>query len=257
MSLRGGALAAAVLLSLGLAAAPGTARVKALYAKGDYAAAAEAARADETAENLTLGARSTLVRAAYEAASKDEALVLIADAEADADTALRLAPGNSAALLQKAAATGYRAQLTRSPSLGKKALRLMEEAVRADPSNAFARAAIGGWHSGAISTLGKLIAGAVVGAKEDRAIAAFEQALRLDARDPTYRVFYAVGMVDVGNEDETEKLRRILAPALDVRPRDAFERMMQDHARRMLAVVEDDDAFEDAARTVKPFSKFL
>ncbi|MBV7255637.1 hypothetical protein KCG44_02425 [Pacificimonas sp. WHA3] len=244
-------------LSLGLAVPAGAMSVQELYAAGNYAAAAKAARGDETAANLTLGARSTLVRAAYQADSKDEALMLIADAEADADTALHLAPGNAAALLQKAAAIGYRAQLTKSPSLGKRALRLMVQAANADPRDAFAQAAIGGWHSGAIGTLGKFIAGGVVGAKSDRAVEAFEKAIRLDGRDPTYRVFYAVGMVEIGKEDEAEKLRAILAPAARAKPRDAFERMMKAQAAMLLALVDDEDKFEDAAKAAKPFAKFL
>ncbi|MGB3724003.1 MAG: hypothetical protein WA979_14450 [Pacificimonas sp.] len=226
-----------------------------LLAAGQFAAAADAARADESAENLTLAAYATLILAAYEADTKDKALKLIGEAEMDANTALALKPGHIGATLQKAVAIGYRAQLTKSPGEAKTARRLMEKAAKAEPKNPLAHTSLGGWHSGAIGELGGFVAGTVLGAKEDRAIAAFDRALALDSGNPVWRTFYAIGLIDMGEEDQTEKLRSLLTPAANGKAKNGFERLIRARAKRLLAALGDEDALEDAAEASRPFAR--
>ena len=227
-----------------------------LYREGQFAAAADAARAADTPDSLALAAQATLVMAAYQADTEERALTLIGDAIADADTALYMKPNHVGALLQKAIGVGYRAQLSKSPSKAKEALRLMTQAAKADPKNAMAQASIGGWHSGAIGQVGGFAAKLALGASEDKAIAAFEKALALDGKNPIWRAFYAMGLIDMGEDSDVQRLRRILAPAAAMKPRNGFERLLINRARQLLAVVDDKGELEEVAEANRPFAQF-
>ncbi|MGB7405330.1 MAG: hypothetical protein WA906_06555 [Pacificimonas sp.] len=246
-----------VLLSLALAlAAPVYAQsADALFRDGKFTAATVAARETGTVDGLALAARSALVVAAYESTSEAKAKALIADAIADADEALAKSPGNPDALLQKAIAIGYRAQLTNGRTDAKAARELMQQARKAAPKNPLAHASLGGWHSGAVGTLGSFIAGAALGAKKDAAIESFDRAVRLAPNDPTFRTFYAMGLVDIGRADETKQLRALLTPAAKATPKDGFEELIIARAQELLAVVDDEDKLEAVAETLKPFAR--
>ncbi|MEO0501587.1 MAG: hypothetical protein AAF205_13730 [Pseudomonadota bacterium] len=226
-----------------------------LFMKGQFAAAADAAREAGTPESLALAARSTLVIAAYEVDTKKKALQLIDEALADADAALALKPGHVGATLQKAIGTGYRAQLTHSAGGAKRARRLMEYAARQEPDNPLAQVSLGGWHSGAIGRLGRFMGSTLLGAKRDKALAAFDRAVMLDDEDPIYTTFYAIGLVDMGMEEETAKLRELLTLAANGPPAmDGFERLVRARAREMLAAVGDEDALEEITAASRPFA---
>ncbi len=249
----------ALLLAAALTLLPApalAAKADELLRAGQFAAAADAARANENADNLALAAYATLIVAAYEVDTKEKALALIAEAERDANMALILQPNHVGATLQKAVAIGYRAQLTKSPGEAKTARRLMEKAAKAEPNNPLAHTSLGGWHSGAIGQLGGFIAGTVLGAKEKTAIAEFDKAIALDGRNPVWRTFYAMGLIDMGEEDDTEKLRALLTPAANGKAKDGFERLIRGRAKMLLAALGDDDKLEAAAKSSRPFARF-
>ena len=226
-----------------------------LFEAGQFAAAADAARGVETPESLALAARATLVVAAYEADTKERAMRLIGDAMADADSALALAPNHVGAMLQKAIALGYRAQLTRSPGDAKAARRLMERAYAADRRNALAAASLGGWHSGAIGNLGRFVAGTLLGAKKDEAVKYHNRAVQLAPNDPVFRTFYAIGLIDMGEEDEVGMLRSLLGPVAKGRDRSGFEGLIQQRARDIVAALGDDKKLEAVAAASQPFAQ--
>jgi len=247
------ALLAAVAL---LVARPAhAADAAALFEAGQFAAAADAARGEKSAESLTLAARASLVVAGYEVSDKAKALMLIDEAEADADKALTVSPGDVGATLQRAVALGYRAKLTRSPGLAKQALRLMEQSAKRAPRNALAWASIGGWHGESVVELGKFIAGTMLGAKTDRGVEAFERAVALDASSPVFRTYYAMMLIGIGKPDPA-KLRALLTPAANGRGGDGFDQLMRARARALLTALDSGkkSALEAAAQKARPFS---
>ena len=89
----------------------------ALFRAGQFAAAAEAGRAEHTASSLAIAARAALTRAAFLTTDRAMAKALVLQGENDADAALKLDPRNYDALFQRASGIGYRATLTNSPKL--------------------------------------------------------------------------------------------------------------------------------------------
>lgn len=229
-----------------LALRPALADADMLFQRGQFAAAADAARAEGSAASLALAARATLVVAAYEVADKAKALRLIDEAEADADRALVNTPGSIDAALQKAVAIGYRAKLKRSPGMARTARAMMEAAAKREPRRALAWASLGGWHGEAVTDLGRLVAGTLVGAKTSTSIDCFERAVALDPASPVYRTFYAITLVGIGRDDPA-KLRALLAPAANGRGGDGFDQLMRARARALLAAL--DGGGKDALRT--------
>lgn len=245
-------LMAAALLTANAALA---ADAGSLFAAGQFAAAADEARMEADADGFTLAARASLVVAAYEVDNKEKALRLIDEAITDANRALRLSPRHVDAIVQKAVALGYRAQLTTSPGTAKRARNLMERAAQHAPSEALVWAALGGWHGESVAELGRFVAGTILGAKRAASIEAYERAIELDPQSPVWRTLYAISLVGMGYGDEEARLRRLLVPATLRPANDAFERLMQVRAERLLAVVDDEDVLEDEAEQARPFAR--
>lgn len=189
---------AAVLL---LAASPALADAASAFREGKWQTAVTAGRAEATPASLIIAARSQMAIAAWYTRDRAQALAMIAEAEKDLDAALARTPGNVEAQLQKAVAVGYRAKLTKSPGLAKDALRRFEAIRTAHPDNATAWAAVGGWHAGAISTLGSFMASAVVGAKTSEIDPNFLKAFKLDPNNPVHRSFYALALMDLSKSN--------------------------------------------------------
>ena len=223
-----------------------------LFDSGRFAAVPAAAA--DTAADQTLAARALLVVAAYETGDKARALSVIAEAERHADAAIKLAPDDVDAALQKAIAIGYRAKLTRSPGGAKVARAMMEKATLRAPKNALAWASIGGWHAESVVTLGKFLAGTMVGAKAKTGLAGYERAVALAPDSPVFRTLYAISLADL--DPDPARLRALLAPAAAGKGGDGFDRMMRDRARRLLAALGtgDKDALADAAAKARPFA---
>jgi hypothetical protein len=244
-------LVAALLLASASPAAAATAA--ALFAEGQFAAVPAAA--SQTSADQVLAARALLAVAGYETSNKALALALIATAESHADAALKLAPDDVDALLQKAIAIGYRAKLRRSPDEAKAARALMETALKHQPGSALAWASIGGWHGEAVVTLGRFLAGTMVGAKAKDGIAGYERAIALAPDSPVFRTLYAITLADL--DPDPAKLRALLIPAASGTGGDGFDRLMRDRARALLAALGSGrkGALQAAAAKARPFAK--
>jgi predicted Zn-dependent protease len=250
------ALVAALAIAASAIGGPARAETAAsLFERGQFAAAADAGRSRGTADSLVVAAQASLALAGYEIGDEDKALMLLGEARADAERALALAPNDVGALLQKAIAMGYAAKLKRSRSGAKAARKLMLEATERAPGSALAWAALGGWHCGAVADLGKLLAGAILGAKMSKCIEGNERAVALEPQSPVYRTFYAIALVDVGRVDRA-KLRQLLTPAANGRGGDGFDMLLRARARALLTALDggNEDALEQAAEKAKPFA---
>ena len=224
------------------------------FRSGHFAEAASQGRAEATAASLILAGRSSLTIACFETTDPSRALSLVDAAARDFDAALAKAPGNDEALLQKATAIGYRAKLTKSGGQAKEARRLFEAAVAREPNNALAWASIAGWHAASVATLGKFIAGTVLGAKLDVAFKDFNIALAKDSRNPLNRVFYAFTLLDL-DTDNAPRAAALLREASGMSPRDGIEALTKRGIAEVLPLLDHGDVngARALARRLLPF----
>lgn len=241
------------LLLLG-AASPALADAATAFRDGKWPAAVVAGRAEATPASLVLAGRAQMAIAAFGTRDKAQALALVTEAEKDIDAALQKAPGNVDAQLQKAIAIGYRAKLTRSPGLAKDARRRFEAARAAHPDNAVAWAAVGGWHAGAVATLGSFMANAVVGAKISEVGPNFQKAIKLDPSNPVHRAYYAISLIDLAKSN-SDKAAAALQGIGQLPATDGFEAMARAQGQQLAAALKtgDEEAAQVLARRMQAF----
>ena len=241
-----------------LLASPASAAAGEEFRAGNWAAAVREGRAENSVESLVLAGRAQLSIAGYQTDSKDRALALVAAAEKDFDTALARAPGSVDAQLQKAIAIAYRAQLTRGIALAKETRRRFETIRTAHPGNSLVWGALGGWHGGAVATVGSFLAGTALGAKKTEMERCYAQALKLAPGLPSTRVFFAITLLDL---DATNANRAAgLLKGLDNLPaQDGFEAMVKRQGLELAAVLIKGDAAaaQATARKLKAFSRIV
>jgi len=226
------------------------------FRSGDWAAAVREGRAENDAGGLILAGRAQLSIAGYQTADKERALAQVAAAEADFDKALAREPGNVQAQLQKAVAIAYRAQLTRGISLAKDVRRRFETILAAHPDNSLAWGALGGWHGGAVATVGSFLAGTALGAKKSEMERCYAQALRLSPGLPSTRVFFAITLLDLDPGNATRAAGML--KGLDTLPaNDGFEALLKRQGLELAAVLARGDAkaAQATARRLKAFSR--
>lgn len=227
-----------------LLASPGFAAAEAeAFAEGRFADAITAGVQAGTVDGLYVAGRAASTLAAYEAPDKARARALLKEAQAHFAAALALKPeaGKAWAIrLQKAIAAGYVAKLDNSPGAAKAVRREFEAVIAARPKDVIALAAMGGWHGEAVATLGKFIAGTVLGARERDAIAWFERAMATEGADPVVPVFYASTLLNLsaGNAD---KAKMLLVRAAKGRAGDGFDRLVQDNGAAILKHLQSGD----------------
>ncbi len=231
----------AVLL-VGLAlAGPAFADANTAFQAGKWPAAIAQGRAEATPASLIMAGRAQLAVAAYETRDKAQALAQVQRAEADFDAALAKAPGNVDAQMQKAVAIGYRAKLTKAPGLAKDARARFEAVRAAHPDNALAWSAIGGWHGGAIATLGNFMASTLLGAKSSEMDRSFAQALKLDPANPSLRTIYAMTLLDL-DRNNGARAAAALNGVGAMPARDGFETLLRAQGVQLAAAIKAGDA---------------
>jgi len=243
-----------IAFTLAALAVPAQADTASLFREGRFQEAADAGVREASPDALILAVRSLITIAAYRTADKVRAIALCERAASIADQALLKDPRDADAVLQKGIAIGYVAKLQRSPGLGKQARRLMDQARAAEPDNALAWAALGGWHGEAVATLGSFIAGTVLGAKKSEAIRAFEAALAKDQGGSTVPTFYAFTLLTL-DADNVPRARELLALAMRATPRDGFEALQKQQAGQVLALLQKNDVAgaRALAKRLQPF----
>ncbi|MDO9487669.1 MAG: hypothetical protein Q7J32_04785 [Sphingomonadaceae bacterium] len=246
---------AVAILAMG---APALADTASLFRDGKYAEAAQAGAREGTPEAQVTAARSLLAIAAFRTADKTRAIAICNDAVRLAEAALAQKPGYGPAILQKGIAVGYVAKLERSQGKGKEARRLMDQARTAMPGDAFAWAALGGWHGEAVATLGGFLAGAALGAKKAEAIKAFDTALTKDGAGAVVPTYYAFTLLSL-DADNAPRARTLLAQASRTTPRDAFDVLLKRQAEQVLPLlVKNDVAGARAlAKRLQPFGTIV
>jgi hypothetical protein len=230
-----------------------------LFDKGNYAAAATAARTLGTAEGDGLAARATLTRAAYFSADRADAEALIETALADARRGVGRDTTAFEPMLQEGVALGYRAKLQQSPKIAKLAKAIFDRAFARDPQNPFAAIAIGAWNGEPIADLGGFLSRTLLGATQETALKYYELALKLDPQNPVPHILYAFNIYRIDDEKYGARSRALLEAALKLKPQDAFGAMLQKNAREVLTLMQSGDAKATARRIrlAQPFGQIL
>jgi tetratricopeptide (TPR) repeat protein len=223
------------------------------FEAGRFAEAVTSGRKEGTAQSLLVAGRSISTIAAFQTTDRKLAREQLLQAERDFDASLALQPGNPDALLQKAIAIGYRAKLENNIGLAKQTRKNFEALLAKRPNDALALGAMGGWHGESVATLGKFLAGTALGAKEAESLRFYEKAIASPGADPAVPVFYATTLLNL-SEGNAPKAKALLQRAARAKADDGFERLMQQHARAILAPLEKGDvaAAREKAKRLGP-----
>lgn len=235
-------------------AAPAFADAAASFKDGRFAEAIRLGRAENTAPSLVLAGRAALMVAGYQSTDKASAKATIDLAERDFAAAVAKAPGNLEARTQKAIAMGYRAKLDKSPGEGKDARAQMEAVLARDANYPLANAALGGWHGGAVATLGSFLASTLLGANRKAMDGYFAKAIARDPNSLIHPVTYAVTLLDI-DAANAPKATALLKSAVTLPVRDAFDAENRKAAVQVLAKLNagDPKGARLLARRLQPF----
>jgi hypothetical protein len=224
-----------------------------LYAQGNFDGAVSAGRAANTAEGLTTAARAELSRAAM---GEKPCLECVQRAEADARAAIALDPSYPEAHVYLSGALGYEgriigkaeAQLRGYPSTAKQEL---DAALAADPKNAKAYAALGGWNIEIVRSGGAFLARTLYGAKLDDGLADFHKAFALAPDDPTMRYQYALVLSGFDPVTYRNEIEGALTKAQTLKASTAYETFVQGRAKQLQATLKTGDPAALAAQVRK------
>ena len=231
------------LLALALLVMPAQAAtgddIFAIYARGDYEAAAKAGEAAHTGAGLAIAARAVL---ADEVLREAPCMDCLQRAERLARAAVAADAGNAYGQVWLAVSLGYqarllglvKAKLRDMPALSKAAL---DAAVTDDPKNAYAVSALGGWHIEVVKGGGAFLARTIYGARESEALALFDRAVKLDPDNVA--VHYQVGLALAGFDADKYHVRIVseLRAALGNHPDTAYEKRIQERANELLGLI--------------------
>ncbi|MET0268908.1 MAG: hypothetical protein ABW173_00650 [Sphingomonas sp.] len=197
-----------------------------------------------------------MTAAAFQARDKSAALAQIAQAQAQAEAELRAKPGDREATLVRAMAIGYRAKLTRSKADAVQARRLFEALAASDPRDPQAQMVIAGWHLDSIADVGRMLAGAVLGAKSATGLAALDRSVALGgASHATYPAIASLMRIRLDPSDvaRARQLAETAARAPVVTP---LDRIMQRNANALLVPLRAGNGKAASALAVKllPFA---
>lgn len=237
-------------------AAPAFASAATLFHDGRFVEAATAGRAENTAPSLVLAGRATLIEASFDTIERDRAKTLIDQADHDLDAALAKDPANLEAALIKAQAVGYRGKLAKSPGLAKETRARIEAVLARDPNYGLAWSSLAGWHAAGVATLGKFLAGTVLGASTKVAVADFETALAKDPRNPVEFAFYGLTLLDL-DVANAPRATQLLETVTKLPARDAYEAMLKRATAQVLPLLASGDTkgAQALARRLLPFGK--
>jgi hypothetical protein len=201
--------------------------------------------------------REMLTAAAFDAPNKPAALAQIAAAQAAAEAELRAKPGDREATLVRAMAIGYRAKLARVRADAVEARRLFEALAKADPRDPEAQLVIGGWHLDSVADLGRMMAGAVLGARSGEGLAALDRAVALGGgQHATYPGIASMMRIRLDSSD-VARARQLAEAAAQAPATTPLDRIVQRGAVALLVPLRAGDGKAAAALAIRllPFAK--
>lgn len=215
------------------------------FARGDFLAAAVAARGLDTSQGDALAARATLIYIEFLALVADRA-ALLKDALSDARRAVSRDDGDTEGHLYLAIALGFKARMEGNMAahfegLGHEAYNHIEKALKLAPDDGWAHAVLGGWNL-EICIRGGLLGRSIYRASVSKGMASFEKALALDPDNPSIIFQYAVQLIALQEKDSKERALALLAPLHVVSPLTALQRLGLQRALVLEALLKKGDA---------------
>lgn len=200
--------------------------------------------------------RDLLTAAAFQAPSKDRALVLVGQAITASDRILAAHPGDHEALLERGVAIGYRGKLTHSRADVMASLDIFKRVVEQNPRDPDAQIVIASWHLGAVDQLGSFIAGTALGAKAQTGEAALAKAVALGGDRALYPGLASMMQIRRDHGDVSQARRWAEAAAVGETPTQ-LDSIMKRAAIALLPALRQNDgkAAAQLARKLLPFGK--
>ena len=232
------AAAPAVALDRGLVEA------QAAFDSGAFGRAALLARKVQTGEGDALASRAEMVRGDF-VATGEARLAHFEAALRDGRRAVARAPDRPEAHLAVAVALGLVARREGSMAahfkgMASEASDHIDRALALNADNAWAHAALGGWHL-EIAYEGGPLGNVVYGASAEAGIAAYEQALALDPANMSIAWQYAFQLAGFGGADRLARASELIGGITARKPRTALETILRDAALELKQALDGGD----------------
>lgn len=226
-----------------LARAPSYEAALTQYNAGAFLEAAEAARALGSAEGLALAARARLAHAMTSVPVK-ERLPHLKAAEADARAALEKDESLVGAHVQLVVALGQTARIkgvvwAQMEGIPQQTRAHIRRAHELEPRNPWPLIATGAWNLEVARNI--RFAARLFGASKQKGHEAFQAALEADPGNLVVRYQYALTLLSFRRADYRATAERLLAEALELEPRDAYAKIMQERSARLKRALAEDD----------------
>lgn len=249
---------AILLFAALLAAAPasaldrGLAEAQAAFDDGAFGRAALLARKLQTGAGDALASRAEMVRGDF-GSTGPARLAHFEAALRDGRHAVAREPDRPEAHLAIAVALGLIARREGSMAAHFKGMATeardhIDRALALNPDNAWAHAALGGWHL-EIAYEGGPLAKVVYGASAEAGIAAYERALALDPANMSIAWQYAFQLAGFGGRERVARASDLIGGIVARRPRTALETLLRDAALELKQALDRHD-MAAASRTV-------
>jgi hypothetical protein len=231
-----------IVFILTLALAPARAAdnaALALFEKGEYVAAAQAAAAQGDAPGLALAARATLAEATLR---ETPCMPCLQRAETFARRALAADANLMEAHIHLAVSLGYqariigpiRARFQRFPEQAKDSI---EIALRLAPNSHWALSAAGGFNIEVVRSGGRFLGDLLYGATFENGVSYFHRAMDADPENPTIKLQYALALTGYDFDSRREEIMAMLDACMKVPSGNVYEQTMKERAGRLLGLL--------------------
>jgi tetratricopeptide (TPR) repeat protein len=233
------AIAILVVVAIVPARAAENAAAVALFAKGEYLAAAKAAADAGGATNLAFAARATLADASLRDAPCMECLQ---SAEALARRTIAADPNNMEGHIHLAVALGYQARIigpfrARFARFPEQAKAEIETALKLAPDSHWALSAAGGFNIEVVRSGGRILGSLLYGASFDEGVSYFQRAIAADPENPLIKLQYALALTSYAFDARRAEIAAVLDAGARAKPGNIYEQAMKERAGRLLALL--------------------
>lgn len=207
-----------------------------LYKAGRYEDAIKAGTAQNDAEGYTAAARAELAK---EMMRDAPCLSCLQQAEAYARKAIAVDPKRPECRVYLAAALGYESRIigtmaARFKGYADDAKTNIDAALASQPGDAWALAALGGWHLAVVEGGGRMLASMTYGASVDKGMKAFSAAMAADPGNIVIRFQYTLSVSAYDRETYAKQIEAALEAAANGQPKTAYDAFTQGRARTLL-----------------------
>ena len=208
------------------------------YDDGRFLEAADLAEGQGTSEGYAWASRSLTIYSQYIASTLEERQEVLLRAIEFAKKAMELDESNPYAYHEIAHSEGrYAESLPTMEALrggyAEKTMAAMQRALEFDPDSAYVHLAIGGWHARIIDAAG-FMGALIYGASEDKAHEHYERAIALLPDDAIILAHYAIGLLQLDEDDNREFASELLGRIEAMSDKNAYEQFLQEDVAKRL-----------------------